>query len=61
MDHPPDPYELLFTAKWNVPKAAEAIGLVPCEDSWEYVKREFELYCVENPPMGQYRFTLDWT
>ena len=56
----PDPYQMLFTAKWNVPQAAEALGLVPCEDSWEYVKRDFAEYCEENPPYGRYRFTLDW-
>ena len=53
----PDPYQMLFTAKWNVPQAAEALGLVPCEDSWEYVKQDFALYCEENPPDGQYKFT----
>jgi len=54
----PDPYEMLFTAKWNVPQAADALGLTACEDSWDFVKREFELYCEVNPPYGQYRFTL---
>ena len=54
----PDPYQMLFTAKWNVPQAAEALGLVACEDSWDFVKREFAEYCVTNPPLGQYRFTI---
>ena len=49
---------MLVTAKWNVPQAAEALGLPACEDSWEHVKREFELYCEVNAPYGQYKFTL---
>lgn len=53
----PDPYQMLFTAKWNIPKAAEALGLVACEDSWEQVKRDFSEYCLVNPPDPQYRFT----
>ena len=52
-----DPYQMLFIAKWNVPQAAEALGLVACEDSWVQVKRDFREYCKVNPPYGQYRFT----
>ena len=54
----PDPYQMLFTAKWNVPQAADALGLPACESSWDFVKREFAEYCVVNAPYGQYRFTL---
>ena len=53
----PDPLQMLFTAKWNIPKAAEALGLVACEDSWEQVKRDFSEFCRVNPPDPQYRFT----
>ena len=53
----PDPYQMLFTAKWNVPQAAEALGLTACEDSWDFVKRGFAEYCEMNPPSEQYKFT----
>ena len=53
----PDPYQMLFTAKWNVPQAAEALGLVACEDSWDQVKQDFSEFCRVNPPDPQYRFT----
>jgi hypothetical protein len=37
----PDPFEMLFHARWNVPRAAVALGYPPCEESWERVKTEF--------------------
>jgi hypothetical protein len=44
-----DPFEMLFTARWNVPRAAEALGLVACEESWERVKVEFRQWAVSRP------------
>jgi hypothetical protein len=44
-----DPFEMLFTARWNVPRAAEALGLVACEESWEHVKVEFRQWAVSRP------------
>ena len=46
----PDPYEMLFRAKWNIPQAAAALGLVACETSWHRVKTEFREWCVANGP-----------
>ena len=37
--------EMLFKAKWNVPKAADNCGLTPCE-----MKSVFNEYCRLNPP-----------
>ena len=37
--------EMLFTAKWNVPKAAEN-----CNLSWKEMKITFNEYCVFHPP-----------
>ena len=45
-----DPYEMLFRAKWNIPQAAAALGLVACETSWHRVKTEFREWCVANGP-----------
>lgn len=46
----PDPFEMLFRAKWNVPTAANALGLPLCEKSWEEVKAAFRDWCVANKP-----------
>ena len=53
----PDPLQMLFTAKWNVPQAAEALGLPACNDSWDEVKSLFREFCREHPPV--HRFTID--
>jgi hypothetical protein len=45
----PDPFEMLFTARWNVPRAAEALGLPACESSWEEVKEQFRQWAVSRP------------
>ena len=37
--------EMLFAAKWNVPKAAENCGL-----SWKEMKITFNEYCAFHPP-----------
>jgi len=37
--------EMLFTAKWNVPKAAEN-----CNLSWKEMKITFNEYCAFHPP-----------
>jgi hypothetical protein len=52
MNHP---MMMLFTAKWNVPQAAEALGLPACSDSWDEVKEMFRGFCKEHPPV--HRFT----
>ena len=45
----PDPFEMLFIARWNVPKAAEAMGLPSNGESWEQVKQEFRQWAVSRP------------
>jgi hypothetical protein len=45
----PDPFVMLFTAKWNVPQASLALGYTPCKESWEKVKELFKVYCKEHP------------
>jgi len=50
-----DPFEQLFRAKWNIPQAAVALGLTPCEESWKFVKREFRRWCSEHGPDYQVR------
>jgi len=37
--------EMLFSAKWNVPKAAEN-----CNLSWKEMKITFNEYCAFHPP-----------
>ena len=44
-----DPFDMLFRAKWNVPQAAEAMGLSACKESWEEVKILFAEWCVQQP------------
>ena len=41
-----DPFDMLYRAKWNVPRAAEALGLPACEESWELVKQQFRKWAV---------------
>ena len=38
--------EMLFSAKWNVPKAAEN-----CNLSWKEMKITFNEYCAFHPPI----------
>ncbi len=45
----PDPFEMLYSARWNVPRAAQAMGLPACEASWEQVKRDFSQWTVSRP------------
>ena len=52
MNHP---MMMLFTAKWNVPQAAEALGLPSCNDSWDEVRDMFRDFCKDHPPI--HRFT----
>jgi hypothetical protein len=52
-----NPFQMLFTAKWNVPQAAEALGLPACDKSWEETKDLFRRFCKEHPPV--YGFTTD--
>ena len=49
------PLMMLFTAKWNVPQAAEALGLPACNDSWDEVREMFRDFCKDHPPV--HRFT----
>jgi len=51
MNHP---MIMLFTAKWNVPQAAEALGLPACKESWEKVKDLFKVYCREHPIVHEF-------
>jgi hypothetical protein len=44
--------EMLFSAKWNVPKAAEN-----CNLSWKEMKITFNEYCAFHPPT--YDINLD--
>jgi hypothetical protein len=41
-----DVFQMLYCARWNVPRAAEAMGLPACEASWEQVKKEFRKWAV---------------
>ena len=45
----PDPFDMLFRAKWNIPQASAAMGKVPCEESWEEVKIAFREWCTRQP------------
>jgi hypothetical protein len=51
MDHP---MMMLFTAKWNIPQASEALGKPACETSWEETKELFRMFCQEHPPIHVY-------
>jgi hypothetical protein len=46
----PDPFQMLYRARWNIPKAAEALGYTACEQSWEWVKTAFRDWCLSNGP-----------
>lgn len=41
--------EKLFTAKWNVPKATEALGKAANKENWEETKALFRTYCLDRP------------
>jgi len=41
-----DVFQMLYCARWNVPRAAEAMGLPACEASWEEVKKQFRKWAV---------------
>ena len=45
----PDPLDMLFRAKWNIPQASAAMGKAPCVESWEEVKVEFAAWCKKQP------------
>lgn len=38
--------DLLFRARWNIPQASNALGMVNTESSWEAVKIIFRDYCI---------------
>lgn len=42
--------ENLFSAKWNVPKAAEAMEMAANYENWEHTKQLFKEFCLKNPP-----------
>jgi hypothetical protein len=46
--NPPDPFQMLYRAKWNVPRAAQEMGLPTCETSWEEVKRQFREWAISH-------------
>ena len=46
----PDPFKMLYRAKWNIPKATEAMGLPANEACWLEVKVAFREWCVANGP-----------
>lgn len=46
----PDPFQMLYRARWNVPQATVAIGFPACEKSWEQVKVAFRDWCITNKP-----------
>jgi len=50
MPEKPEPFEMLYRAKWNVPQAAEALGFPACEQSWTWVKQAFKDWCITNRP-----------
>lgn len=43
--------EKLFTAQWNIPQAAAALGKPASEESWKETKEEFREYCALHPPV----------
>jgi hypothetical protein len=46
MDNP-DPFDMLFRARWNIPQAAKAMGYEANERVWEEVKVAFRDWCVK--------------
>lgn len=41
--------EMLFRAKWNIPQAADAMGMAATEGNWLTVKTRFADYCRQRP------------
>jgi hypothetical protein len=41
-----DVFDMLFRAKWNIPRATVELGLLSTETNWEDVKSQFKDYCV---------------
>lgn len=39
---------MLFTARWNIPKAAAHIGRPSSVESWEETKLDFRKYCAQH-------------
>ena len=46
----PDPFQMLYRARWNVPQACKALGFPANEENWEHVKVAFRDWCVANGP-----------
>jgi hypothetical protein len=42
----------LFTAQWNIPQAATALGKPASEESWDETKELFREYCLEHTPIA---------
>lgn len=40
---------MLFTAKWNIPKASAHLGKVPAEKNWKETEQMFRDYCKTHP------------
>ena len=45
----PDPFFMLFRARWNIPQASKALGMAACEESWEKTKVLFREWCATHP------------
>ena len=43
--------EMLFTAKWNIPQAAAALGKPANKEEWQAVKEAFREYCKDYPAL----------
>jgi len=41
----------LFTAKWNIPQAAAALGRSANKEEWQAVKDAFRKYCKDHPAL----------
>ena len=39
--------DMLYRAKWNVPQASVAMGMVNTESSWQQTMEMFRGYCLE--------------
>ena len=50
MPEQPDPFQMLYRARWNVPQACKALGFPANEENWEHVKVAFRDWCVANGP-----------
>ena len=42
-------FRLLFQAKWNIPRAAKALGLEANEETWQELKHSFSEWCSVQP------------